>query len=144
MRDDLRPISLTADLSKDYEGFLIEWLLPYVKQMLDPGQLGSLKGCSVTHYLVMLFDFILSKTDTYIPHAVMVTLIDFSKGFQRINHNKVLIRLSDWGVPGWLLKVISSYMTDRSMSVNFKEALPSLTLYLVVLLKEPELVCFCS
>ena len=81
--DDLRPISLTADLSKDYENFLMEWLEPYVKKKMDPGQMGGIKGCSITHYLITLFDFILNRTDTRdsVPRAVVVALIDYSKGF---------------------------------------------------------------
>ena len=39
-------------------------------------------------------------------------MIDFSKAFNRINHAKVIIRLSDWGVPSWLV--------GRSMVVNHK------------------------
>ena len=30
--DDLRNISLTADLSKDYESFIADWLEPYVSK----------------------------------------------------------------------------------------------------------------
>ena len=122
--DDLRNISLTADLSKDYENLLVQWLLPYVQQRLDPGQFGGLKGCSIVHYLMLLFDFILSSTDTRnnIPKAVMIALVDFSKAFNRINHAKVITRLSDWGVPGWLLKILISYLKERSMIVRYKGA----------------------
>ena len=79
--DDLRNISLTSDLSKDYENFLIEWITPYIKNRLDPGQYGATKGCSITHYLVLLFNFILSSTDRAdkLPHAVMVALVDLKK-----------------------------------------------------------------
>ena len=115
--DDLRNISLTSDLSKDYENFLIDWITPYIKGRLDPGQFGATKGCSITHYLIILFNFILSRTDRSdkLPHAVMVALVDFKKGFNRLNHNKIIIRLSDWGVPGWLLRIVCSYLTERSM-----------------------------
>ena len=76
---DLRNISLTADLSKDYENFLSEWLMPYIKRRVDPGQFGGLSGHSTTHYLISLYNFILKHTDTAsIPKAVMVALIDFS------------------------------------------------------------------
>ena len=114
-------ISLTADLSKDYEHFLAEWLMPYIEKRIDPGQFGGLKGHSTTHYLIKLLDFILSCTDTSnVPKAVMVALIDFSKAFNRINHAKVIVRLSDWGVPGWLLRILISYLTDRSMILRYK------------------------
>ena len=114
--DDLRNISLTADLSKDYENFLADWLMPYIQKRIDPGQFGGLRGHSISHYLITLYNFILSHTDSSsIPRAVMVALIDFSKAFNRINHAKVIVRLSDWGVPGWLIRTLISYLTGRSM-----------------------------
>ena len=121
--DELRNISLTADLSKDYENFLAEWLLPYIKKRIDPGQFGGLQGHSTVHYLITLYHFILTATsNSSIPHAVMVALIDFSKAFNRIQHSKVIIRLSDWGVPGWLLRILISYLTGRSMILRYNGA----------------------
>ena len=120
--DDLRPISITADLSRDYNKFLADWLLRFIKPRLDPGQMGGTKGGSTLHYLVLLFRFILSNTDRPDkgPRAVLTTMVDFSKGFTRICHNRTLIRLSDWGVPAWLLKIVASYLTNRTMIVRYK------------------------
>ena len=42
--DDLRNISLTADLSKNYEQFLADWLTLFKKKRIDPGQFGGLGG----------------------------------------------------------------------------------------------------
>ena len=100
---------------------------------MDPAQLGGEKGSSILPYLILLFDFIFSKTDSQQtePHAIIAALMDFEKGFTKVNHNKVLIRLSDWGTPGWLLRVIASYLANREMIVRYKgeqskaHALPS-------------------
>ena len=109
--DDLRNISLTADLSKDYENFIVEWLQPYLLLKLDKGQFGGQKNESIVHYLVLLLNFVITNIDKKdnISRAVILALCDYSKGFNRINHKNVIIRLSDWGVPGWLLKFIISY-----------------------------------
>ena len=61
--DDLRNISLTADLSKNYEQLLAQWLMPYIQKRIDPGQFGGLHGHSTNHYLIPLFYFILKNTD---------------------------------------------------------------------------------
>ena len=39
---------------------------------------------------------------------------------------KLIIRLSDWGVPGWLLKILISYLTERTMILKYNgaESLP--------------------
>ena len=117
--DDLRNISLTPDLSRDYDQFLVEWLLPYITPRMDPGQFGGLKGGSIVQYLVVFYHFILSNLDKP-SKAVIAAMVDFSKGFNRLNHNKILIRLSDWGVPGWLLRILASYLTNRSMILRYK------------------------
>ena len=50
--EDLRNISLTADLSKDYENFLAKWLMPYISRRIDPGQFCSLPDISLSLYPV--------------------------------------------------------------------------------------------
>ena len=83
---------------------------------------------SISHLLILLFDFIFSKTDnsTKEPTAIITLLLDMSKGFTLVNHNKILTRLSDWNVPGWLLRIVSSYLTDRKMTVRFRGASSSI------------------
>ena len=122
--DELRPISLTADLSRDYNKFFVSWLLPFIRHRFDPAQFGGMKGGSITHYLILFFHFILSNTDKQHkdPKAILSTYIDFAKGYNRLNHNKILIRLSDWNTPTWLLKVIASYLTHRSLIVQYNGA----------------------
>jgi len=93
---------------------------------MDPAQMGGRKGCSITHYLITLFNFIHEGIDMdAVPRAVVVALIDYSKGFNRISHQKLIIRLSDWGVPGWLLRILCSYMSGRTMTVRHKGAISS-------------------
>ena len=121
IEDDLRNISLTADLSKNYEYILAEWLKPYIMKRMNPGQCGDLNRHSTTHYLIMLYNFILSNTDSSsIRRSVIAALIDFSKAFKQINHSKVIVGLSDWGVPRWLLKILVSYLSGRSMILRYK------------------------
>ena len=73
----------------------------------------GLAGHSSSHYLISLYNFILSNTDnSRIPRAVCVALIDFSKAFNRINSLKDIIPLSDWAVLGWLLRILISYQQD--------------------------------
>ena len=121
---ELRPISILPDLSRDYNNILVDWLLPIIKKRMDPAQLGGIKGCSVTQYLILLYKFLASRTDSFPnePKSIILALIDFQKGFTKIDHNKILIRLSDWNTPGWLLKIIPSYLTGRKMVVRYRGA----------------------
>ena len=62
--------------------------------------------------------------------AVLACFIDFQKAFMRINHNILVEKLSQLGVPGWLLRIIISFLKDRTMIVKYlgcsssKKALP--------------------
>ena len=120
--DELRNISLTNFLSKTYEWFIFTWLLPYLLPSLDPGQLGGLKGCSTTHYMIKLYHFILKTGDlpSSLPHSVILALIDFSKAFNRMDHNILVSLLSDSGVPPWLLTICMSYLTNRKMVIRYR------------------------
>jgi hypothetical protein len=98
----------------------MEWLLFYVGDKLDPGQYGGFQGSSTTHYLVELVNFVLYNQDLKNPKAILAAMIDFSKAFNRVNHNIVITILSNMGVPGWLLKIVISFLTNREMILNYK------------------------
>ena len=118
--DDLRPISLTSDLSRDFNKFLAEWLLSYIKDKLDTAQMGGLKGKSITHYLVLFYHFIVSNLDRQGPNpsSILAAYIDFKKGFNLISHSLIITRLAEWNVPSWLLRIVASYLTGRYMIVR--------------------------
>ena len=103
---------------------MIEWIWPFISPHLDPDQLGGLPGCSVSHYLTQMLDFIQKKLDNHAkqPTAVLAGLIDFSKAFNRIDHNIIVTILSDLNVPTCALRLIVSYLSNRRMCVRFNGA----------------------
>ena len=122
--DDLRNIAKTAFFSKCFESFLSDWLLPIVTPYLDPCQFG-LKGASISHYLLKLLKFTYEYLDLKNPHAVVVALVDQSKAFNRVSHQLVIEDLYDMHVPPWLLLILISYLTERSMVMNYNGATSS-------------------
>ena len=118
--DELRIISLTAFFSKIYEKFVMEWLLQYIGPLIDLAQYGGQKGSSVTHYLIDFINFVLYNQDLKNIHAVLAVAIDFSKAFNRQNHNILIGLLSDLGVPGWLLTIVMGFLENRELEVNHK------------------------
>ena len=118
--DQLRIISLTAYFSKVFEKYVMSWLLEYVGKKMDWGQYGGAKGCSISHYLIDLVNYILYNQDLNVPHAVLAVMIDFSKAFNRINHNRIIAILSKMGVPGWLLRIVMGFLTERELVVRYK------------------------
>ena len=93
---DLRNLSLTESLSKDFERSLmkgtpsVKGLLHYVRKYIDPNQY-ALPGASCSHALIKLIDFILLNTDdSNKPHADVNLLADWSKVFNTCNHNIIM------------------------------------------------------
>ena len=114
--DDLRPISLTAFPSKVLEQFIVGWLLDVFGHKLDFRQYGGFRGSSISHYLMEFLTFILHQQENG-STAVLACLVDFSKAFNRQDHSILITKLCDLGTPGWLLKLVVAFLTNRQMAV---------------------------
>ena len=80
-----------------------------------------LKHKWVAHYLIEIQNAILYNQDLDKPFATLLSAIDIKKGFNLIEHNKVVTRLSDKGCPGWLLKIVMSYLKGRTLTIRWKK-----------------------
>ena len=114
---DVRLISITHFLSLQMEKFVLTWLHKYIGDKLDRDQFGGAKGHSVAHYLIEIINFILYNQDLSKPLARLLTAVDLKKGFNKIDHCKIVTKISDMGAPGWLSKIIFSYLSGRSLSI---------------------------
>ena len=47
-------------------------------------------------------------------------MVDFSKEFNRQNHGILITKLCDMGVPGWLLRIVIGFLTDRKMYIRYR------------------------
>ena len=115
--DDLRPIAMTAFFRKVMELFVVTWLMDIIGNKMDFRQYGGMKGNSICHYLVEFINFILHQQETS-STAVLACLVDFSKAFNRQDHTILVTKLSDMGVPGWLLKLVIAFLKDRKMNTK--------------------------
>lgn len=114
---DLRPISLTAVLSKVLEGFVFQWLSAIIMPNIDPFQFGGVKKSSTTHALVHLVHQWLLATETP-KTGVRSCMIDFSKAFDRIDHNVLIRKLQCFNVPPVLLNWCASFLQNRQQRVK--------------------------
>jgi hypothetical protein len=92
----------------------------YVGKQIDWNQYGGVKVHSISHYLTEMIIFILYNQDLRTPHAVLATMVDFSKAFNRQNHNLLVTILSDMNVPGWLLQIVIGFLSDRELILRYK------------------------
>ena len=109
---DFRPISLTPIISKILESFPFSWLLQSVSDQIDPLQFGSLRGSSTTMALVYLLQKWYEACDRP-GSSLRICLLDFSKAFDRIDHNIVLDKLQRMDVHPVLVNWVASFLSDR-------------------------------
>ena len=70
-----------------------------------------------------MLDFIhknLAKSNK--SNAVFVGLVDFSKAFNRIDHNVIVTILGDLNIPTCALRLVISYLSERKMCVRYNGA----------------------
>ena len=115
---DLRPISLTPVLSKVLEHFVSRWLLQVIEPYIDILQFGNTRNCSTTHALIHLIHNWLAALDSPQGKSIRACMIDFSKAFDRIDHNILLLKLQIFGVPPILLNWCADFLQARNLRVK--------------------------
>ena len=94
-----RPISLLCIVSK---------LLEHISSRISTSQFGFMKGCStLQQLLIFLKDIYEHKTQ------IDVIYLDFSKAFDRVPHNELLLKLWQIGITGNLWWWFKSYLYNR-------------------------------
>ena len=114
---NLRPISLTATLSKVFESFPFQWIMDTIKSQLDPKQFGSLKGSSTIDALISMFHCWYSNTDGN-GETVRVFLLDFSKAFDRINHKILIKKMQLLNIDKSLINWVIDFLMQRRQRVK--------------------------
>ena len=87
---DLRPISLTAVLSKQLERIVGGWMLDSIVDRLDVNQYGRLRRLSTTHALVDMVQILLLAAEE--RKASHVVLVDYRKAFDHVDHTVLVIK----------------------------------------------------
>ena len=110
--DDLRPISLTPTISKILEGFVFKWVFDQIAPYIDRYQYGNMKKCSTTLALIHMIHHWLAATDST-GSVIRACMIDFSKAFDRIDHNILIKKLQALGVHPCLINWCADFVRCR-------------------------------
>lgn len=110
-----RPISKLCIIAKLFERIIYNQVYFALKKSLNQNQHGFLKGRSTVSNLIIFNDFITEAMDK--GHQVDVVYTDYSKAFDKIDHNILLLKLFKSGIHGDLLRWFSSYIDNRSQAV---------------------------
>ena len=117
--NNLRNISCTALFSNVYKSFVLGWLGDKVG--MRSNQMGGMKGAGTKHYLVELYQLILETLDDS-RAASIITSIDYSKAFNRLDFLRCLEALAAKGASSKLIAIVGSFLTSRTMSVKVGQA----------------------
>ena len=120
--DNYRPISVLPALSKIFEKIAFIQLYDYfnMNKLLYRGQYGFRKGHSTE---LASIDNIIHKLDQ--DKLAISIYLDLSKGFDTLDHDILLHKLSFYGVHGTALNWFQSYISDRIQYVQIEDRVSS-------------------
>lgn len=112
IEEDIRPISLTCQVAKLWEGFTLTRILPSILADLDVKQF-AVVGKSTEQALVYLLHLILEALDKG-NCAVRLFFEDFRKGFDLIDHKILIGKLSKFNLDSSLVRWLACFLQGRS------------------------------
>ena len=121
---DLRPISITPLFSKALETIVRTELRKTVTPNLHQNQFGG-KGGGTDLYLANMMHSAAKVADN-LDYLQVQLFFDFSQAFSSISHQHVLKACADLGASNQLIRILSSYLCNRRMQVNWNEEVSSL------------------
>lgn len=124
-----RPICLTSHLGKLLERILTKRLTTYAESFshIHPKHAGYRKNRSTTDHLVRLVSAIEEGfyKDRDNPKMTAALFIDIEKAFDNIWHEGLLFKLKRIGLTLQDLKIVSSYLENRTFSVRINDCYSS-------------------
>ena len=120
-KKDLRPISLTAGLSKVAEDCVVtDHVKTAVLKVLDPYQDGAVPNSSTTQVLIDMVHCWSKKTDGN-GATVRTLLFDYRKAFDLIDHNILINKLCKLDLPVSVINWIIDFLTDRLQRIKLAD-----------------------
>ena len=117
--NNYRPVSMLPVFSKIFEKLMFNRLSEYLKwkNVLCVNQFGFREKHSSYMVLITLVDHLsepLEKGDT-----VIGLFLNFSKAFDIVDHNILLLKLNHYGIKGLILDWFSDYLCNRRQYVTY-------------------------
>ena len=112
-----RPISLTSVPGKMMEKIIRDAIVQHMEgnDLFSPHQHGFIKGKSCTTQLLEFIEDISSALDDGVD--VDVIYIDFKKAFDKVPHQRLLVKLRGYGIQGHILDWVKEFLSDRKQRV---------------------------
>ena len=119
-----RPISILSVISKTFEQIVHKKIIEFIESIITPAQFGFLRNRScLTQLLTSYAKTVQSIEDKRTCDTIY---LDFSKAFDCIPHNELLLKLWTIGITGPLWLLIHNYLQNRLHFVSIDGAKSSL------------------
>lgn len=120
-----RPISLLSSIGKILEKILRDKLCDSLSDngIIMQEQFGFREGHSTVHQIKRIVNII--KQNKECRRSTGIILLDIEKAFDSVWHNGLLYKLKTFGTPIYLIKMIASFLRDRSFVVDVNGKLSS-------------------
>ena len=117
--DSFRPISLTSCIAKTFERILSERLydLAESNNWFAGAQAGFRKGRGVEDQILRVSQTTWDAFER--QEKALLVLLDYSKAYDRIWRQKLLLALLNTGVPGLYVKWLANFLNNRQARVRF-------------------------
>ena len=114
-----RPVSVLPVFSKLLERLVYNRLIAYItnNKLLYEYQFGFQKGKSTHLALILLVDKITEALDR--GECVIGIFLDFSKAFDTVDHNILMMKLEKYGIKGKALQWFCDYLSNRTQYVTY-------------------------
>jgi len=112
-----RPISLTSQICKLFESLIRDSIVDHLEsnKLIGDSQHGFRRGRSCLTNLLTFLDTVTRLVDE--GKNLDIIYLDFAKAFDKVPHQRLLIKLRDIGISGHLLSWISAWLSDRQQRV---------------------------
>lgn len=119
-----RGIAILSAIPKLFEKLICHKLTEIVSPFLNKEQHGFIKNRStITNLSIFTSTIITNMEKGYQTDAIYT---DFSKAFDRVSHNVLILKLKYFGIRGSFLKWIKCYLTNRRQRVKFLDVLSNI------------------
>ena len=115
-KTNYRQISILSNISKIYERLMHDNMSDYFNDVLSKFQCGFRKGFGAQNCLLYMIETLRKTCDKHGVFAAVMT--DLSKAFDCISHELLITKLNDYGFDETSLKVIISYLKNRTQTTK--------------------------
>ena len=114
-KDNYRPIALASIISKVVEMIMLKRMENFL--LTQPNQFGFKKKLGTDQCIFAIKELINNYKSK--GSCVYTCFLDASKAFDRVCHSKLFKKLSDRGIPGYLLRILIYWYSNQTMCIRW-------------------------